>query len=299
MQLPTNRKSGIVYTWLSILAGNALLAFLVAAFVLPHDFIMGGTTGIGILLNRFFGIDTAVLVLVFNLILLAFGGIVLGKRFFLTTVASSVLYPVLLGIFERIPGIDSFTDNTMLAAVFAGCLMGIALGLVMRVGSSTGGTDVVNLVMHKWLHWPLSVCVYVVDIVVLAGQAIFSKPEPILYGIILLVIETIVLDQVVLLGQSQIQIFAVSDQYARIRDMLLTALPAGVTMVQIETGRLGKAQQGVLCVIPPRLLHDTIERIQSIDPGAFLTVTRIKEVHGRGFTQERLYLTPIGESEIN
>lgn len=193
MRLPSEQK----YIWLYIVLGNGLLAFAVAAFVLPCEFIMGGTTGIGILLGKFLPADTAALVLLFNLILLIFGGIVLGRQFFLTTVAGSVLYPMMLGIFEHIPGIDSLTRNTMLAAVFAGLLMGIALGLVMRVGSSTGGMDVVNLVMHKWLHWPISRCVYVTDAVILAGQAIFSKPEPILYGIVLLVSEAIILDRVV------------------------------------------------------------------------------------------------------
>lgn len=193
MRLPSGGK----YIWLYILLGNGLLAFAVAAFVLPGDFIMGGTTGIGILLGKFLPVDTAALVLFFNLILLIFGGIVLGRQFFLTTVAGSVLYPIMLGIFERVPGIANLTRNAMLAAVFAGLLMGIALGLVMRVGSSTGGMDVVNLVMHKWLRWPIARCVYITDAVILAGQAVFSKPEPILYGIVLLVSEAVVLDRVI------------------------------------------------------------------------------------------------------
>ena len=121
----------------------------------------------------------------------------------------------------------------------------------------------------------------------LGGQALFLKPEKLLYGIVVLVLETMVLDQVMLFGTAQIQIFAVSPHYEQIRLRLLTELEAGVTMTMIETGCLEKQQKGVLCVIPNRKLFAATELIQEIDPEAFITVTKIKEVRGRGFTSER------------
>ena len=160
----------------------------------------------------------------------------------------------------------------------------------MRVGSSTGGTDVVNLVLHKWTHIPVSVAVYLTDIVIMGAQALFSDPEQILYGAVLLVVETIALDRVMLLGQSQIQIFVVSGKYEEIRQKCLTDLQAGATMVQIETGRTRTSQRGVLCVIPPRKLYAAQSLVQSIDPNAFLTITQIKEVRGQGFSRERIYV---------
>ena len=271
-----------------ILAGNALLAFLVAAFVIPHGIIMGGTTGIGIVLDGILPIETALIVLILNVVLLFAGLFVLGRKFFLTTVVSSVLYPVLLGVMQRIPGIDGLTDSEMLASVFAGVLMGLALGMVMRVGSSTGGTDVLNLMLHKWLHIPLAVLVYITDFIVIGGQALFFPPEKLLYALVVLLLETIVLDQVMLFGSDQIQIFAVSSRYDEIRLRLLRELEAGVTMALIETGALEQSQKGVICVIPNRKLYAAAELIQEIDPEAFITVTKIKEVRGRGFTSERL-----------
>lgn len=229
----------------------------------------------------------AALVLILNLAALLLGWIVLGKKFVAATVGSSLLYPLLLGLMQRIPGITLLTDNAMLAALFGGGLIGIALGMVMRVGASTGGVDVVNLVLHKWFHLPVSVFVYLVDFVILGGQAVFSAPEDVLYGILMLVIETLALDQVMLLGQSQIQVFAISGHFEEIRQKLLLELNAGVTMVMIETGCAGERQKGVLCVIPPRKLFAAKKLIQSADPNAFITVTQIKEVRGQGFTLKR------------
>lgn len=272
-----------------LLLGNALLAFLVAAFVIPHNIIMGGTTGIGILLDNFLAIDTAWIILMLNIILLLVGLLVLGKKFFFKTVASSILYPVLLAAMQKIPGIESLTDDPLIAVLFAGALLGIAGGLVFRVGASTGGTDVINLCLNKWFHLPVAVFVYIVDFIILGAQALFASPNQILLGIIFLIIETLVLDRVMIFGKSQIQVFVVSDKYAEIRNALLHELEAGVTMTMIETGHLNKSQQAVLCVIPPRKLYGANELIRNIDPTAFVTVTKIKEVHGRGFTFDKRY----------
>ena len=284
-----------IKTTLFIIVGNALLAFLVAAFIIPHDIIMGGTTGIAIVLNRIIPVETATLVLIQNIGLLILGLAVLGKKFFFTTVASSVLYPVFLGIMQKIPNIDKITDDTLLASLFAGVLMGISLGLVMRVGSSTGGMDVVNLVLHKWLHIPIAILVWATDIIVVGGQALFVKPEKTLFGIVVLVLEAYALDKVMIFGKSQTQLYVISRNYEEIRKALISDLNLGVTMSNIETGLLENEQKAVLCVIPSRKLFDTTEKIQSIDPEAFITITKIKEVRGRGFTKAREYLN----EEIN
>ena len=270
-----------------VLTGNALLAFFVAAFVIPHDIIMGGTTGIGIVLNKALSIDTAMLIFIINMALLIFGGIVLGKKFFLTTVASSVLYPVFLAVMMRIPGIDSITDNSLLAALFGGCIEGLSLGMLMRVGSSTGGMDVVNLVMHKWFHWPLSIIVSATDVLVVGGQALFAEPERLLLAIVAIFCETVVLEKVMILGKSQMQIYVISERYEEIRQKLLREAQVGVTMSMIESGLFRKEQKGVLCVIPLRKLYSVTELIQSVDSEAFITITKIKEVRGHGFTLER------------
>ena len=274
----------------AILAGNILLGFAVAAFILPSGVIMGGATGVGIVLARFIPLDTATIVLCVNLMALALGWAVLGWRFVVATIASSLLYPIFLGAAQRIPGIDQLTADPLLAALLGGGLVGIAVGLGMRVGSSTGGTDVVNLVLHKWTHIPVSAAVYLTDIVIMGAQALFSDPEQILYGVVLLVVETIALDRVMLLGQSQTQLFVVSSQYEKLRQKCLTELQAGTTMVYIETGRTRTLQRGVLCVIPPRKLYAAQALIQSVDPHAFLTITQIKEVRGQGFSSERIYV---------
>lgn len=274
-------------TIIGVLLGNAVLAFTVAAFLVPHGIIMGGATGIGLTISHYIAMDLSAIIFVVNIILFVLGTIVLGKTFALTTLVSTFVYPVFLSVMRSIPGITELTDNIMLASLYGGALLGLGIGLVVRVGASTGGTDILALVLHKWFHISLAVLVYIVDFTVLLCQALFSNSEQILYGILVLIVSTAALNRVILMGQSQIQLFIVTEKYEEVKEKVLNEIDAGVTMVHIETGYGAKQQKGVLCVIPNRKLYSVNQMVQMTDPKAFITITQINEVRGRGFTIER------------
>lgn len=275
-------------TVFGVLVGNAILAFTVAAFIVPHGVIMGGATGIGLTIAHYVPVDLSIIIFIVNGILFVLGATVLGKKFAVATIASTFIYPTFLSIVQKIPGIDGLTDNLMLATLYAGALLGVGIGLIVRVGSSTGGTDIVALVLNKWFHIPVAGLLYVIDFLVLGVQVFFSDTEQIMYGVLMLVLETAILNKVMLLGQSQIQLFIISEEYEHIREKMLKELDAGVTMVHVETGYGQENQKGVLCIIPNRKLYSVKELVQSIDPKAFITITQINEVRGRGFSMERV-----------
>ena len=274
-------------TVIGVLLGNMVLAFTVAAFLVPQGIITGGATGIGLTIGHYVSWDLSAIIFVVNVVLFVLGTIVLGKKFALTTLISTFVYPVLLSIMRSIPGITELTDNIMLAALYGGALLGLGIGLVVRVGASTGGTDILALVLHKWFHISLAVFVYIVDFTVLLCQALFSNSEQILYGILVLIVSTMALNRVMLMGQAQIQLFIITEKYEEVKEKVLKEMDAGVTMVHIETGYGAKQQKGVLCVIPNRKLYSINQMVQMIDPQAFITITQINEVRGRGFTIER------------
>lgn len=274
-------------TLVCVLLGNAVLAFTVAAFLVPQGIIMGGATGIGLTIGHFIALDLSAIIFLVNIVLFVLGTIVLGKKFALTTLISTFVYPVFLSVMRSIPGITELTDNIMLAALYGGALLGLGIGLVVRVGASTGGTDILALVLHKWFHIPLAVFVYIVDFTVLLCQALFSNSEQILYGILVLIVSTMALNRVMLMGQAQIQLFIITEKYEEVKEKVLKEMDAGVTLVHIETGYGAKQQKGVLCVIPNRKLYSINQVVQMIDSQAFITITQINEVRGRGFTIER------------
>lgn len=271
-----------------IVVGNIMFAFSVGAFLIPHGIIMGGATGIALTISQFFSVNTALVILVLNGLLFILGTAFFGREFAVSTVASAIMYPLFLAVVQQIPGIDRVTDNDLLATLCGGALLGVGLGMVLRVGASTGGTDVIALVLNKLFHFPTAVMLYIVDGVILLAQAFSATTEQILYGIVTLVLTTMAMNRVIVIGKSQIQLFVITDAYEEVRVSALKKGGVGVTMVKIEAGYRGIEQKGVLCVLPNRKLHALKEMILDIDPGAFITITQIKEVDGRGFSRARV-----------
>lgn len=160
---------------LGVLAGNAILAFVVAAFVVPHNIIMGGATGIGLSITHFIPMNLSVVIFVVNGILFLLGAATLGRKFAVTTIVSTFVYPVFLAIAQSIPGITELTDNMMLASVYAGLLLGVGIGLVVRQGASTGGTDIIALMLSKYLHGSVAVFMYLVDFCGFGSAGVFFR----------------------------------------------------------------------------------------------------------------------------
>lgn len=272
-----------------VIVGNFIVALAVVGFIVPQGFVLGGSTGISLVISHFTGIDLSVLVLVLNMLLFVLGTWQLGKKFAFSTILSTVVYPLSIKICEHIPGLGQLTENPVIAMIYSGILIGVGVGIVIRVGASTGGTDVLALVVNKYTHTPISVLLYIVDFLVILMQMTFSTSEQMLFGIIILILTSASLGKVNVLGQAQTQLFIISEKYQEIRAALLEELEAGATMVKIKTGKSGKEQEGVLCIIPSRKLHDANQIVQNLDDKAFMTISQVNEVKGRGFSLDRNY----------
>jgi len=279
----------LLRTSLGVIIGNAVIAFSVAAFVVPHGILMGGSTGIGLAITHYADLELSLVIFAINVTLFLIGTVTLGKKFAVTTIASTIIYPTMLAIIQRIPGITELTDNILLATLYSGILTGIGIGLVVRQGASTGGTDIIALVAGKYLHYPVAILMYLVDFIVIGMQVLFSTSEQILYGILGLLLLSIAMDKVVIFGKSQIQLMIISERYEEIRQKLLEDMDLGATMLFIEKGYSKEKGQGILCVLSHRKLYDAKQMIAEIDDKAFITITQIQEVRGRGFTLEKVH----------
>ena len=286
-----NKKLGYqILELCGILLGNAILAFGIAAFVLPHGMITGGATGLGLVTSRVFGVDLSVAVAVYNIILFAVGAFVLGKKLALTTIVRTIVCPMFLSFFTQQQWIATMTNDILLSAIYAGIMVGLGVGIVIRFGASTGGLDIPPLILNKKFGIPVAVSMYLFDFTVLLLQIVISTKEQVLYGILIVILSSIVLGYVSLAGQKKVQVMIISRHYQEIRDMLLQKLDLGATMYHTETCYLQKDEMAVCCVISSRKLHAVTDMVQEVDKKAFLSVTQINEVRGRGFTLDRKYI---------
>lgn len=272
-----------------IFLGNTIYALSVVMFLLPNGLITGGTTGLGIAMAHYFGINISSFVMVFNVIMFLLGAYVLGKKFALTTLVSTFYYPFILGVFEKIPMLQNITTDKMLATVCTGVMIGVGIGIVIRAGASTGGMDIPPLVLNKKLGIPISVSMYAFDFTILILQMMFTSKEDCVYGILLVLIYTLVLDKTMFVGTQRTEVKIVSDKYEEVTKMVQEKLDRGVTLLQAETGYLKKNQKMVMTIISNRELVTLKQEVGKIDPQAFLVVGLVNEVRGRGFSLEKEY----------
>lgn len=276
--------------WASILFGNALYSLAVALFLEPSGLITGGATGIALAIGRLTGLPVSGLLLFINLAMLVWGWAVLGRAFALNTLTSSVLSPAFLGLFEGLLAGRVLTEDIFLCTVFSGLGIGVALGLVIRSGASTGGLDIPPLVLNKWFKLPVSATMLTFDIAVLLMQAVFSPVQQVLYGVVMVLIHTIVMDKMLMLGASRTEVKIVSSQSDAICAAILAQLDRGVTILHGEGGYTREPSAVLLSIVSNRELPRLEKLAHSIDPTCFLIVSHVTEVSGRGFSLDKDYL---------
>ena len=282
-------KQQRLFNALSIVVGNAMYALTVVLFLMPSGLITGGATGIALAFNKVTGLPVSAVLFVVNVVMLLLGWWVLGRRFALNTMASTVLSPFFMALWEHLLGNLVLTDDLVLNTVFAGFGIGISLGITIRAGASTGGMDIPPLVLQKWFRLPVSLTMMVFDIAILLVQALFSPPEQVLYGIVMVILHTIVMDKMLLLGDSRTQVKIVSARSDEIRDAILEQIDRGVTILHGEGGYTHEPTEVLLSVVSNRELPKLEKLVHSIDPECFLIVSRVTEVSGRGFSLEKQY----------
>lgn len=284
------KRAGTVAT---VILGNVFYAFVIRLFLLPGNLMTGGTTGIGLVVKHFTGTSISGFVLVFNIVMLIVGWTLLGTKFALTTVISSFTYPIALEAANHIFGDLVITTDPMLNTIFAGLGIGIGLGIVIRTGASTGGMDIPPLVLNKYFRIPVSVSLNIFDMLILILQIVYNPPERVLYGVLLVMIYTTVLDKVLMMGNTKTEVKVISSQVEEIRQVILAQVDRGVTMLYGEGGYRQEQTQIVLSIVSNRELPRVEKLIRHIDPEAFMIVSRVTEVRGRGFSLSKHY----GEEE--
>lgn len=288
MERKLNLK-GQALSFICVIAGNIVYAAAVKFFLIPGGLVTGGSTGIALAVNHLSGISVSGFVLAFNVIMLAAGFFVLGSRFALTTIVSTFTYPLALEVLDRLfPG-AFITDDVILCTLFSGLGIGVAVGVVIRAGASTGGMDVPPLILQKFCKVPVSVSLYVFDTCILLAQAFFTGAEKILYGIVLVMIYTMVIDKLMLLGTTQTEIKIISEKSEAIKEAIGARLDRGTTLLSARGGYLEHQMEMVFTVVSSREVPKVEQIVRGIDPECFMTVSRVSQVSGRGFSMGKEY----------
>lgn len=290
-QRQPNKVFVIIMNVFILLFCNALYALAVEMIIIPSGLVTGGVTGISIML-RFFNIplNVSYIVLFLNAALYIIGAVFLGKHFMITTGASSFLYPFFLNIFERVTEkydpkvILPIHDDLVLCALVSGLCIGVALGILMRTGASTGGSDIPPMIVSKFTGFPMGTGMFIMDGSIIVSQLLVNDIKHTLYGVIMVVVYSYIINQISVVGTSKVQISVMSEKPEEIRRAILTTIGRGVTFLSATKGLTGEQTRMVMSVVYTRQLAAAKKIVHSVDPSAFMVITRVSEVNGNGFS---------------
>ena len=272
--------------------GNAVMAAAIVLFILPAGLITGGTAGLGIIMQHLTGMSLPVFSAIFNVTMFLLGLVCLGKTFAATTLVSTVLSPVMLAVMQYIVGDYVICEDMLLCVLFGGILVGVAIAMVVRAGSSTGGMDIPPLLLQKFAGIPVSRSLYAFDLFIIAGQTVLVAPDMLLYGVLMVLVYTVVIDKLMAQGDAQIQLQIVSEESDAIRRAILQDVDRGVTLLHGQTGYFQQETDVLFTIISPRERHRTEQLIRRIHPHAFIIISHVTRVSGGGFSEAKKRLPP-------
>lgn len=273
---------------LTIILGNAMLAFSICAFVIPYDIMLGGSNGIALAIQHFVPVRLSVISACVNVSLFFLGLGFLGWKFAATSLASTIIYPLVLAVFEMLPLGTLFEENIVVCALFCGALCGAGIGLVVRAGGSTGGMDIPPCILNKYKGIPVGTSLMVLDVIVVLTQMILKGTDGILLSLVVIAVMSFVVNKVVLSGEKKIQVMIISPAYQEIRKVILDKINCGVTMLDIETGYEGTHQKAILSVVFANKYPEIREAALALDKQAFIVASEVTNVNGKGYTIARM-----------
>lgn len=277
------RKTKIaVIEYFFIISGSFVLALGVNIFMLPNKISAGGISSVGTIFRYLFGVKISITSLICNGILFFFGYKNLGKTAVVKTLFGILMFSLFL---ELTSNFSAYTDNEMIAAISGGALMGLGVGMTVREGASTGGSDFAGMILKKALPYaPLARLIMMIDlIIVIISGIVFKSFTVTFYSIVGLYISYLLTDKVLTWGEDAKMIGIFSDKAEKIAKYILDNYERGVTGVRC-VGMYSKRESCMLmCVVSSKQLSDYLALIKDIDEKAFVIIGDVHEVLGEGF----------------
>lgn len=268
-----------------IVIGAFIMASGFVLFITPYKIVPGGVYGISIILHHMFGLPVGLVALCMDIPITIIGTRILGPRFGIKTVVGFVLTAAFVDgltfLYGELPLVE---ENGLLSSIYGGVLIGLGLGLIFKARATSGGSDVVAMILSKYTRMPLGQLIIMVDsAVVLAGLFTFRDWNIPLYSLITIFITGRVID-IVLQGINYDKtLLIISEKHQAIRDKIITDLNRGGTYIKGQGMFGGQDKTIIFTNVNRRELSILQEYIHQIDPKAFLTVINANEVLGEGF----------------
>lgn len=266
---------------IEFITGCFLVALAFNLFMSPNNLVAGGVSGFSLILKHFFGLNPSTIISIANVFLIILSFLVLGKEKTKATILGSILFPVFVSLTEHLSTYISFKESEMiLIAVFGGALQGLGAGLIFRAGYSTGGTDILNMIVSKIFKISLGNSMFFTDgTIIVIGAFVFGFNH-LMYSLIILYLISTLTDKVVLGISDSKAFYIITSKEKEVKDFVINELKHGVTEFNAKGGYNSENQTVLMSVVPTREYYKLKEGIHNIDKNAFFVAMDSYEVKG-------------------
>ena len=266
---------------IEFIIGCFLVALAFNLFMSPNNLVAGGVSGFSLILKHFFGLNPSTIISIANVFLIILSFLVLGKEKTKATILGSILFPVFVSLTEHLSTYISFKESEMiLIAVFGGVLQGLGAGLIFRAGYSTGGTDILNMIISKVFKMSLGNSMFFTDgTIIVIGAFVFGFNH-LMYSLIILYLISTITDKVVLGISDSKAFYIITSKEKEVKEFVINELKHGVTEFKARGGYNSENQTVLMSVVPTREYYKLKEGIHNIDKDAFFVAMDSYEVKG-------------------
>lgn len=277
-------KKEVFYAYLHIIVGCLIGGMAYPLFLTPCGIAPGGLTGVGIICHHLFSWPVGTVSLVLNIPLFILSYRQMGPVFAFRSLIAMTIFSLSIDLLPFAP----MTEDPLLATLFGGILLGVGLGMIMRGGATTGGTDMMARLLHKHISFlSVGVLLFAMDFIVIVAAAVFIGANEALYAIIDIYASSKMIDAVLIGLTADKACFIISDAWEKVSERILTEMNRGATQLKAR-GAWSKEERPVVMSVVSRNELSTIKKIvQEEDESAFMFVTEAYEALGEGFSSFR------------
>ena len=283
--MPKEKLRNIIVEVLGTIFGAAIMAFGVASFLLPNQLSSGGFSGIATIIYYLFEIPMGTMIIAMNIPLFLFAGYRIGKRFFIKSLIGTISLSVFIDLIDKYP---SITTDRSLASIYGGVIIGIGTAIILKVGSSTGGTELVaNLIKTYNPYITISKYLTIIDIVIVTLNVVFLGHIEIgLYSAITIYLYGKMVDIIFEGIYFTKLLFIISDKNQEISDAIVSEVGRGVTGLYGKGMYKNNDKLILICAASRRDVYKIKDLARKIDRKSFIVVANAREVVGKGFKEE-------------
>lgn len=266
---------------IQFIIGCLLIAISYNLFLVPNNIVAGGVGGLAIIVNYLINIDNSIFIFIVDILLLILSYFLLGTKKTKATILGSILFPIFVNLTSNIGTIIEIdTNQLLLISVFGGVVYGFGAGMIYKAGFTTGGTDIINQILSKYLKISIGNSMLYCDGTIVLLTAFIFGPTHFMYSIIVLYVISYMSDRVILGVSDSKAFYIVTEEEKKIKEYILQYLNHGVTVFNAKGGYAKEKENVLMCVLPTKDYYRLKEGIHEIDANAFFVVTDAYEVFG-------------------